>query len=189
MHGTIGDSKSRVRPRVVIVGAGFGGLNAALALKRAPVDIVLIDRRNYHLFQPLLYQVASAALAPADIAQPIRSILRGQRNAFVTLANVERVALEERALYIPGGRIEYDYLILAPGSVDNYFGQDAWRQHAPGMKDVDDATRIRSRLLRSFETAEIEGDLRFMPAIYKREARPVRRSGLVYPIALNVRRC
>lgn len=145
-------------PRVVIVGCGFGGLFAARALRRAPIQLHVIDRNNYHLFQPLLYQVASAALAPADIAQPIRRILRGQRNAFVTLADVERVALAERALYIAGARIEYDYLILAPGSVDNYFGQDAWHRYAPGMKDVEDAIRIRSRLLLSFERAEIEAD-------------------------------
>jgi NADH dehydrogenase len=146
------------RPCVVIVGCGFGGLFAARALRHAPISLHVIDRKNYHLFQPLLYQVASAALTPADIAQPIRRILRGQRNAFVTLANVERVALDENAIHIPGARIDYDYLILAPGSVDNYFGQEEWHRYAPGMKDVDDATRIRSRMLLSFETAEIEAD-------------------------------
>jgi len=145
-------------PRVVIVGCGFGGLFAAKAMRRAPVQLYVIDRNNYHLFQPLLYQVASAALAPADIAQPVRRILRGQRNVFVMLGQVDRVALEERAVYCAGAKIEYDYLILAPGSVDNYFGKNEWHRFAPGMKDVEDATRIRSRLLLSFETAEIETD-------------------------------
>jgi NADH dehydrogenase len=143
---------------VVIVGCGFGGLFAAKALRRAPVDLLVIDRNNYHLFQPLLYQVASAALAPADIAQPIRTILRDQKNARVMLAEVERIDLRGRSLSAGGHHIPYDYLILAPGAVDNYFGHDAWRTLAPGMKDVEEATFIRSRLLRSFEHAELEPD-------------------------------
>src|SRR5690606_15082118 len=126
------------RPRVVIVGGRFGGLFAARALKRAPVEARVIDRDNYHLFQPLLSQVASAALAPADIAQPIRMILRGQRNAFVMLAEVERVSLEENAVYAGGRAITYDYLILAPGAVDNYFGNNEWKSFAPGMKEIEE---------------------------------------------------
>jgi NADH dehydrogenase len=145
-------------PRIVIVGCGFGGLFTARALARAPAELLIVDRNNYHLFQPLLYQVASAALAPADIAQPIRRILRGQRNAFVLLAAVERVALGEQCVWLPDGALAYDYLILAPGAVDNYFGHDAWRERAPGMKDITEATQIRSRLLLSFEAAELEGD-------------------------------
>jgi NADH dehydrogenase len=146
------------RPRVVIVGCGFGGLFAARALKHAPVDVLLIDRNNYHLFQPLLYQVASAALAPADIAQPIRLILRGQPNALVMLAEVTRVDTAERSVYAGEHPVSYDYLILAPGAVDNYFGHTEWHKYAPGMKEVEDATLIRSRMLLSFEIAEFETD-------------------------------
>ncbi|MGQ0835781.1 MAG: NAD(P)/FAD-dependent oxidoreductase [Gammaproteobacteria bacterium] len=145
-------------PRVLIVGCGFGGLFAARALRRAPVELLVIDRHNYHLFQPLLYQVASAALAPSDIARPIRSILRGQRNALVILGVVDRVALDDGAVYVDGTRVPYDYLILAPGAVDNYFGHGDWGVHARGLKDIESATAIRSRLLLSFEAAEIEGD-------------------------------
>jgi NADH dehydrogenase len=146
------------KARVVIVGCGFGGLFAARALKRAPADVLVIDRNNYHLFQPLLYQVACAALAPADIAQPIRTILRYQQNARVMLAQIEHVDLAQRCVYAAGRRIPYDYLVLAPGAVDNYFGHQEWQQFAPGMKAVEEATYIRSRLLRSFETAELEAD-------------------------------
>jgi NADH dehydrogenase len=142
----------------VIVGCGFGGLFAARALRAAAVDLIVIDRNNYHLFQPLLYQVASAALAPADIAQPIRTILRGQRNASVMLGEVTQVAPGENCVHVGETRVPYDYLILAPGAVDNYFGHGEWGQFAPGMKEVDDATRIRSRLLLSFEVAEFESD-------------------------------
>jgi NADH:ubiquinone reductase (H+-translocating) len=144
--------------RVVIVGCGFGGLFAVRALARSPVEVLVIDRNNYHLFQPLLYQVASAALAPADIAQPIRTVLRHQKNARVMLAEVHRIDLGGRCLYAGDERIAYDYLILAPGAIDNYFGHDEWRQYAPGMKEIEEATFIRSRLLRSFEVAEIEPD-------------------------------
>ena len=152
------------RPRVVIVGCGFGGLFAARALKHAPVDVLLIDRNNYHLFQPLLYQVASAALTPADIAQPIRLILRSQPNALVMLAEVTRIDAAARCVYAgdPDGEhpVAYDYLILAPGAVDNYFGHTEWHRFAPGMKEVEDATLIRSRMLLSFEIAEFETDPR-----------------------------
>lgn len=147
------------KPRVVIVGCGFGGLFAAKAFKGAPIELAIVDRNNYHLFQPLLYQIASAALAPADIAQPIRRILRGQRNALVVFGEVQRVALDEGCIYTADGRMPYDYLLLAPGAVDNYFGHAQWKDFAPGMKEIEDATRIRSRLLLSFEVAEIEGDI------------------------------
>ncbi len=145
-------------PRVIIVGCGFGGLFAARALARAPVELVVVDRNNYHLFQPLLYQVASAALGPADIAQPIRRILRNQRNAFVMLAEAERVDLASREVHLESGALAFDYLILAPGAVDGYFGHPEWCALAPGMKSIEQATRIRSRLLLSFEAAEIEAD-------------------------------
>jgi NADH:ubiquinone reductase (H+-translocating) len=142
----------------VIVGCGFGGLFAARALRTAPVEITVVDRNNYHLFQPLLYQVASAALAPADIAQPIRMVLRGQANALVMLGEVSRVDLQQNSLIVGKEQLPYDYLILAPGAVDNYFGHGEWGQYAPGMKEVDDATLIRSRMLLSFELAEHEED-------------------------------
>jgi NADH dehydrogenase len=133
-------------------------LFAARALGRAPADLLLIDRNNYHLFQPLLYQVASAALAPADVAQPIRFILRRQRNAFTILAEVTRVDLANRCVYAAERQVPYDYLILAPGAVDNYFAHPEWHSFAPGMKEVEDATYIRSRMLQSFEKAELETD-------------------------------
>jgi NADH dehydrogenase len=146
------------RPRIVVVGCGFGGLFAARALRRAPADVLVIDHNNYHLFQPLLYQVASAALAPADIAQPIRTVLRYQANASVMLGEVDRADLKEQYVHAGDSRVPYDYLILAPGAVDNYFGHPEWHGFAPGMKEVEDATLIRSRMLRSFETAEVESD-------------------------------
>jgi NADH:ubiquinone reductase (H+-translocating) len=149
---------STPRVRIVIVGCGFGGLFAAKALRRAAADVLVIDRNNYHLFQPLLYQVASAALAPADIAQPVRTILRTQANARVMLAEVTAVDLRQRTVTASGLTVRYDYLVLAPGAVDNYFGHDHWRPLAPGMKDIEEATLIRSRLLRSFERAETEAD-------------------------------
>jgi len=144
--------------RVVIVGCGFGGLFCVEALKRAPLETVVVDRNNYHLFQPLLYQVASAALGPSDIAQPIRSILRDQKNSYVVLGEVDRISLAESRVYVNGEEMPYDYLVLAPGAVDNYFGHADWARAAPGMKAVEDATRIRSRLLLSFERAESEND-------------------------------
>ena len=146
------------RPRVLIVGCGFGGLFAARALARSPVEVLVVDRNNYHLFQPLLYQVASAALGPADIAQPIRTVLRGQANAFVMMGEVSAIELAAGNVDVGDTRLSFDYLILAPGAVDNYFGHAEWHQWAPGMKDVEDATFIRSRLLLSFETAELEAD-------------------------------
>ena len=154
----IADPAANRRPRVVIVGCGFGGLFAARALARAPVEVLVVDRNNYHLFQPLLYQVASAALGPADIAQPIRTVLHGQENAFVMLGEVTGIALASGGVDVGDTRLSFDYLILAPGAIDNYFGHPEWHQWAPGMKEVEDATFIRSRLLLSFETAELEAD-------------------------------
>ena len=142
------------RPRVVIVGAGFGGLTAARALARAPVDVVVIDRRNYHLFQPLLYQVATAALSPADIAMPIRAILRGQKNASVLLGRAVGVDATSRELILDDRRVPYDYLVLATGARHAYFGNDHWEPVAPGLKKIDDATDIRRRILLAFERAE-----------------------------------
>jgi len=158
MPGKSQHSNETPQPHIVIVGAGFAGLTCAMALKEAPAKVTVIDRHNYHLFQPLLYQVASAALAPADIAQPIRTILRGQTNAFVMLGEVERVALDQKCIFVKGAAVPYDYLVLAPGAVDNYFGHGEWAKYAPGMKEVEDATLIRSRLLMSFEAAELENN-------------------------------
>jgi NADH dehydrogenase len=146
------------RPRVVIVGAGFGGLSAAKALARAPVDVTVIDRRNYHLFQPLLYQVATAALSPADIASPIRAILRRQGNTSVMLARVTGVDISKREVIAGDRRVSYDYLILATGARHAYFGHDAWEAHAHGLKKIDDATFLRRKILLAFERAETELD-------------------------------
>src|SRR5215203_4928342 len=128
------------RPRVVIVGAGFGGLSAAKALGDAPVDVTVIDRHNYHLFQPLLYQVATAGLSPADIASPIRAILRYQANATVMLASVTSVDTARREVLSGSRRIPYDYIILATGARHAYFGNDHWETCAHGLKKIDDAT-------------------------------------------------
>jgi NADH:quinone reductase (non-electrogenic) len=147
------------RPHVVVVGAGFGGLEAARRLARSPVDVTVIDRRNYHLFQPLLYQVATAALSPADIAQPIRAVLRDQRNATVLLDEVIGVDLAARRVETRfGTELNYDYLILATGSQYAYFGHDDWPRFAPGLKSIDDATLIRRRVLFAFEEAETVKD-------------------------------
>jgi NADH dehydrogenase len=150
-----------VRPRVVIVGAGFGGLVAAQALRKAPVQVTVVDRRNYHLFQPLLYQVATAGLSPADIASPIRGILRRQANAEVLMARVTGIDRERREVLIDdddGRRIPYDYLIIAAGARHAYFGHDEWEAVAPGLKKIDDATAIRHRILVAFEKAETAHD-------------------------------
>jgi len=146
-------------PHVVIVGGGFAGLHCARGLARAPVRITLIDRRNFHLFQPLLYQVATASLSPADIATPIRSIFRSQRNVDVWMGEVEGVDSETRTLsLVDGVRVAYDYLVLATGATHAYFGHEEWAQAAPGLKTVDDATEIRRRFLLAFESAEREAD-------------------------------
>lgn len=142
------------RPHVVIVGAGFGGLSAAKALKNTNVDVTIIDRTNHHLFQPLLYQVATAALSPGDIAQPIRSILRHVNNIHVVMDNVRSIDLAERMVVCDDGTYGYDRLILAPGARHSYFGHDDWENHAPGLKDLSDALLIRERLLATFEEAE-----------------------------------
>jgi NADH dehydrogenase len=145
-------------PRVVIVGGGFGGLSAAKALARAPFEITLIDRNNHHLFQPLLYQVATAALSPADIASPIRGILRNQRNVKVMLAEVSGVDTARKEVIADGRRIAYDYLVVATGARHAYFGHDDWAAFAPGLKTIDDATALRRRILLAFERAENEAD-------------------------------
>jgi NADH dehydrogenase len=150
---------STTRPRVVIVGAGFGGLAAAQALRNAPVDITLIDKRNHHLFQPLLYQVATAALSPADIAAPIRSILARNRNTRVLLDRVEGIDSANRQVLLGGGApVSYDWLILATGARHSYFGRDDWAEHAPGIKTIDDATAVRRKVLLALERAETETD-------------------------------
>lgn len=146
-------------PRVVIVGAGFGGLAAARALKRAAVRVTVIDRSNHHVFQPLLYQVATAALNPSDIAAPIRRILRSQKNVEVILAEVDAIDMPGRAVILADGRVEYDALILAAGATHSYFGHDEWERFAPGLKSLTDALEIRRRVLTAFEVAEREVDL------------------------------
>jgi NADH dehydrogenase len=149
----------RTRQRVLIVGAGFGGLTAARELEKAPVDITVVDRRNFHLFQPLLYQVATAGLNPSDIAWPIRSVLRDQANARVLLGEVTGIDTPKRqAVLDDGRRLDYDWLILATGATHNYFGHDDWASLAPGLKRVDDATLIRRRILVAFERAENSTD-------------------------------
>jgi NADH dehydrogenase len=149
---------SAARPQVVIVGAGFGGLFAARALARVACDVTLIDRHNYHLFQPLLYQVATAGLPPSDIAWPIRSLLRRQRNVVVLLGEVVGVEIAARRVRLKDREISFDYLIVAAGATHAYFGHDAWREHAPGLKSIDDATLIRRRILMAFEAAEMTTD-------------------------------
>jgi NADH:quinone reductase (non-electrogenic) len=141
-------------PEVVIVGAGFGGLNAALKLAHQPVHITLIDRTNHHTFQPLLYQVATAGLSPGEIAAPIRWIMRGHRNVEVLLGEVQDFDLERRVVKIPGRDLPYDYLIVAAGASHAYFGHDEWEPLAPGLKTIEDALEIRRRVLLAFELAE-----------------------------------
>lgn len=152
----VGTSRGGVeRKRVVILGGGFAGLNAALDLAKLPLDISLIDRRNHHTFQPLLYQVALAVLSPADIAQPIRSILRNYPNVEVLMDEVVAFHLEEQRVELKtGAQLEYDYLIVATGSTHSYFGHEDWAKLAPGLKTVEDATEIRRRVLLAFELAE-----------------------------------
>jgi NADH dehydrogenase len=142
-------------PRVVIVGAGFGGIACAKALRHAPASITLIDRHNYHLFQPLLYQVATAGLSPADVAIPIRTIFRDQLNAKVLLATVNGINTARREVLADGLKLPYDYLVIATGATHSYFGQDAWAPFAPGLKRVDDATLVRRCILEAFEHAEV----------------------------------
>jgi NADH dehydrogenase len=150
-----GAAPSAPRPRVVIVGAGFGGLHAAKGLAHLPIDVTVVDRRNHHTFQPLLYQVALAVLSPADIAQPIRSILRRQRNTQVLMDEVVGIAAAARHVALASGAsLDYDYLVLATGATHSYFGHDEWEPLAPGLKTIEDATEIRRRVLLAFELAE-----------------------------------
>jgi NADH dehydrogenase len=146
-------------PRVLIVGGGFGGLWATRALARAPVAITLLDRRNHHVFQPLLYQVATAALNPSDVAEPIRAILRRQPNVTVLLAEVDTVDIAAKRVHaVDGAVFEYDYLILAAGATHSYFGRDDWAPRAPGLKTIEDALEIRRRVFLAYEAAERETD-------------------------------
>jgi NADH:ubiquinone reductase (H+-translocating) len=151
-------SIGRALPRVVIIGAGFGGLQAARALRHAPVQVTVIDRSNYHLFQPLLYQVATADLSPADISAPIRSILRKQQNTSVILAEVTGVDTEKQRVLMHERSLPYDYLIIATGAHHSYFGHNTWEPFAPGLKSLDDAALLRRKILLAFEAAEIEPD-------------------------------
>ena len=148
------------RPRVVVVGAGFAGLQAAKRLGKRPVDLIVIDKRNHHLFQPLLYQVATAALNPADIASPIRRVLRRQANTEVILGEVEEVDLKGRAVKVDGEKLSYDYLVLAAGATSSYFGNERWEPDAPSLKTLSDALEVRHRILIAFENAESEDDER-----------------------------
>jgi NADH:ubiquinone reductase (H+-translocating) len=145
---------NKLQPRVVIVGAGFGGLNAAQELAKAPVQITVIDRKNYHTFQPLLYQVATAGLSPGEIAAPIRSILRSHQNIEVLMAEVTEFDLDRRCVKTSDGDMPYDYLIVAAGATHSYFGHDDWEPYAPGLKTIEDALEIRRRVLLAFELAE-----------------------------------
>jgi NADH:ubiquinone reductase (H+-translocating) len=143
-----------IRPHVVIVGGGFAGLNAAKQLSEAAVAVTVIDRHNHHVFQPLLYQVATASLSPADIAAPIRAILRRQENLRVILAEVTGIDVDRRVVQMGSDELPYDYLILAAGSTHSYFGHDNWQSNAGGLKTLDDAVRMRNRILTAFESAE-----------------------------------
>lgn len=145
-------------PRVLIVGAGFAGLAAAKALRRAAVDVTLIDRNNHHLFQPLLYQVATAALSPGDVSYPIRSIFARDKNVRTLLAEVSGFDLDAKKVFLDGGELGYDYLIVASGATHSYFGKDHWASLAPGLKDLKDALEIRRRILLAFEQAERQLD-------------------------------
>ena len=145
-------------PRVVILGAGFGGLTVARGLRRAKARVIVIDRQNHHLFQPLLYQVATAALNPSDIASPIRRILRGQSNTEVILAEATSIDLAGKRVVLDDGAISYDFLVVATGATHSYFGHDDWERFAPGLKSIEDALEIRRRVLYAFEAAEREPD-------------------------------
>ena len=146
------------RPRVVILGAGFGGLSCAQALRRADADITIVDRQNYHCFQPLLYQVATASLSPADVAWPIRHILRRQSNATVLMTEVTGIDTAKQLVTTTSGPFPFDFLVIATGAMHSYFGHDSWARFAPGLKRIEDATRIRRSILSAFEQAELTDD-------------------------------
>jgi NADH dehydrogenase len=148
----------KISKKVVIIGGGFGGLYAAKAFRGNSIQVTLIDRRNFHLFQPLLYQVATGGLSPADIAFPLRALFKKQRNVQVILGEVKEIDFATRVVFSPNKRIHYDYLIIAAGSHHHYFGKTQWEQFAPGLKSIEDATNIRSRILTAFERAEVEED-------------------------------
>jgi NADH:quinone reductase (non-electrogenic) len=148
-----------MQPRVVIIGCGFGGLWAAKSLRRAPVDVTVVDRTNHHLFTPLLYQVATAGLSAPSIAAPIRHILARQRNATVLLGEANGIDVAQRAVSLEGGgQVPYDYLVVAAGAINHYFGHDDWAPYAPALKTLDDALEIRARILTAYERAEHETD-------------------------------
>src|SRR5437773_6124135 len=157
-HSAVAEPRATRRPTVVIVGAGFGGLRAARALRKAPVDVVLLDRHNYHLFQPLLYQVATAGLEPEQIAKPVRAILRGQANFEFRMVEVTGVDFAARRVATDHGPVSYDFLILALGGETNYFGMESILRHGFGLKGVVDAVAIRNHVLRCFERAMLEPD-------------------------------
>ncbi len=157
-NGNTSTATSDALPKVVIIGGGFGGLRAARALRHVPVALTVIDRNNHHLFQPLLYQVATAGLSPADIAAPIRHVLRKQRNATVLMAEVTGIDLERQQVVTQDGTIPFDYLVVATGAKHSYFGHDEWEPYAPGLKSIVDATSIRRKVLTAFERAERETD-------------------------------
>jgi len=144
--------------QVVILGGGFGGLYAAKALKQAPAQITVLDRRNFHLFQPLLYQVATGSLSPGEIASPLRRVLHRQQNTRVLLGEAVDLDSDRRRVILADGEVEYDTLIVATGSTDSYFGHDDWQPRAPGLKTIEEATEIRSKILYAFEAAEKESD-------------------------------
>src|SRR5450631_3654040 len=144
--------------KVVILGGGFGGLTAALKLKNALVQVTLIERCNYHLFQPLLYQVATGSLSPANVAGPLRQVLHRQKNTQVLLGEAISIDTAKRQVILSDGVVDYDTLIVATGSTHQYFGHDEWEQFAPGLKTVEDATAMRRRILLAFEAAERESD-------------------------------
>ena len=147
-----------MQPHVVIIGGGFGGMTVARALRKTLASVTLIDRRNHHLFQPLLYQVATAGLSPADIAAPIRAVLRNQKNTEVLMEEVVAIHTQEKRVIMKGRSLDYDYLVIATGARYNYFGHEEWKSFAPGLKSINDATQIRRRILLAFESAEMESD-------------------------------
>jgi len=146
--------------RVVIIGGGFGGLSAAKALKKSNIEIILIDKTNHHLFQPLLYQVATAALSPGDIAAPIRGIVSKQKNIRVIMGEVHRIDVDSKKVFLNGDSVEFDYLVISVGSQHSYFGMERWEIYAPGLKTISDALKIRERILLSYEKAERLNDVK-----------------------------